>query len=140
MLRFLTLVTQRWQSAAGCSLTAQRGRKLLPAAASTFLHRTSVPPKHPLQQLQQRATRLQLTFVSCDIILQCSITNLTKLYHLFGEKIQSANKSIIHGISHVKHLEKFSRVKDVTKMSEGWFRSVIGEICVFLFPAVNSSD
>lgn len=25
-------------------------------------------------------------------------------------------------------------------MSEGWFRSLIGEICVFLFPAVNSSD
>ena len=61
-------------------------------------------------------------------------------FHLFGEKFQSANKSIFHGISHVKRLEKFRIIKDVSKMSEGWFRSVIGEICVFLFPAVNSSD
>ena len=104
----------------------------------------STAPQFPQSTLSNNSTNVQLcsSWPLSPVTLLCSAT-LQILWSSFiclAKKLQSANKSIIHGISHVKHLEKFSTIKDVTKMSEGWFRSVIGEICVFLFPAVNSSD
>ena len=117
-----------------------RGRE---SCSLLLLPTFSTAPQFPQSTLSNNSTNVQL----CSSWHLCPAAysavqhrNLMKFFHLFGKRFWLVNKSIIHGISHVKHLEKFSRVKDVTKMSEGWFRSVIGEICVFLFPAVNSSD
>ena len=139
MLRFLTLVTQRWQ----CSRLLTHCSEGEKAAPCCCFHLS--PPHLSSPKAPSPTTPPTCNYSPADIcVLQHHSAvhhrNLTKFFHLFGEKFQLANKSIIHGISHVKHLEKFRIVKDVSKMSEGWFRSVIGEISVFLFPAVNSSD
>ena len=104
----------------------------------------STAPQFPQSTLSNNSTNVQLgsSWHLCHAASLCSaaLQILRSSFICLAQKFQAANKSIIHGISHVKHLEKFKIVKDVSKMSEGWFRSVIGEICVFLFPAVNSSD